>query len=115
MQNEGREPHRLEAKSTPLSRVRVHPAPPPMSSGQVSACYCLKPHSTMSMEQIEAEGQQKDPSTVVTRVQGRRMGLGLASETPSRSLPAGLGLHFDAAPATLHQCWVRSWGWASVH
>lgn len=39
---------------------------------------------------------------------------GPGSETSPLSLPAGLCLHFHAAPATLHQSGMRSWGWAAV-
>lgn len=40
-------------------------------------------------------------------------GLGLRTQAHS-SLPAGLSLHFHAAPATFDQSWMGSWGRASV-
>lgn len=43
--------------------VRAHTLHPPVSSGQAPACYCLKPHSPVPMEQMggrRAEGSFKD-------------------------------------------------------
>lgn len=91
---------------------------PPCILLQAPARYCLKPHSSGSMELVGR--QEKDPGLQVDsgnrvqslgapQVQGARCG-----ESQSLSLPAGLGLHLHAAPSTFHQRRMGCWGRASV-
>lgn len=98
---------------------------PSVSSGQAPARYCLKPHSFMPMEQV---GRQEKGSGRIQSCDWRpgmesvgicgsqkSQGSGERMRIPVRpSLPAGLSLHFHAAPATFHQSWMGSRGGASV-
>lgn len=94
-----------------------------VSSLQAPACYCLKPHSLMPMEQVGRQEKGRGRIQGCDYIPGMEsMGVCVSQKsevlglkTPVHpSLPAGLSLHFHAAPATLHQCGMGSWGRTSV-
>lgn len=94
-----------------------------VSSRQAPARYCLKPHSSTPMEQIgrqekgrkRIQGCDSMPGTQSVGVCVSQKPRALGLKTPvCPSLPAGLSLHFDAAPSTFHQSGMGSWGRAPV-
>lgn len=119
------EPQRpLRQSPCPLALGKAEGAPRTLvSSRQAPACYCLKPHSSMPMEQVgrqeKGRGRIQDcdwlPGTESVGVCMRQKSRVLGLRTPVHpSLPAGLSLHFHTAPATFHQSGMRSWGRAPV-
>lgn len=94
-----------------------------MSSRQAPPHYCLKPHSSVPMEQMgrqekgrgRIQGCDWTPGMESVGICGSQKSWGLGRRVPVHpSLPAGLSLHFHTAPSTFHQSRMRSWGRTSV-